>query len=140
MDLRNNDGENDDPTARRWLDPGAFADRDREIWRLRADGQHTIGSIAAAVGCGVASVHRALERLAKSQRQSSPQRNALPSLESELGAELDAVLARYDDGGMAAGDVRTADDVDGLNELEWHRLRHLPDDHSARAGVGGVGA
>ena len=91
MDLRNNDGENDDPTARRWLDPGAFADRDREIWRLRAD-RHTIRSIAAAVGCGVASVHRALQRLAKSQRQSSPQRNALPSLESELGAELDAVL------------------------------------------------
>jgi hypothetical protein len=84
----------------------------------------------------VASVYRALERLAKSQRQSSPQRNAFSSLESEL----DAVLARYDDRGMAAGDVRTADDVDGLNELEWHRLRYLPDDHSARAGVGGVGA
>lgn len=121
MDFRNN---GDDP-ARRWLDPEAFAGRDREIWRRRQDG-HTIRDIAAALGMGIASVHRALERLARHQRQSSP--------EQELERELDAVLAKYDDGGLQAEDVRIPEDVERLNELERYTLRFFdPDSPQRRA-------
>jgi hypothetical protein len=47
------------------------------------------------------------------------------SLERELNAELDAVVAGYDDGGLKAEDVTRAEDVGRLNDLEKHRLRYF---------------
>jgi hypothetical protein len=51
----------------------------------------------------------------------------------ELGAartierELDATVARYDDGGLTADDIQSADDVARLNTLELYRLKFVPD-------------
>jgi hypothetical protein len=42
-----------------------------------------------------------------------------------LGDELDAALARYDDGGMHCEDARTPEDIKRLNDLEAYRLGFL---------------
>lgn len=115
-----------DPFRRR-LNGDQFMQRDQRIWQMRADGA-TVQSIADTVGCGLATVDRALKRLVKQQRRLSPQ----DDLEAELGAEVDAALAVYAGGSMKAADARTAEDIKGLNDLEFFRMRHLPADHPAQ--------
>jgi hypothetical protein len=46
-----------------------------------------------------------------------------------LGDELDAALARYDDGGMRCEDARTPEDTKRLNDLEAYRLGFLASTH-----------
>jgi Homeodomain-like domain len=104
-------------------------ERDRRIWAMRAAG-HTIRDIADAVGCGVATVDRALKRLV-----TAPWEEGLDD-EEEFGGQLDAALARYADGSMACADARTPEDVAQLNDLEYFRLGHLPPDHPAKVANG----
>ena len=116
-----------DPHRRR-MSPDAFVERDQRIWAMRAEG-YTIQEIADSVGCGLATVDRALKLLAARMADD----------DDGLGAELDAVLARYYRG-LRCEEVRSADDVPKLNDLELYRLGFLPADHPARAAVAaGVG-
>lgn len=97
------------PEFCRRLSGDQFAQCDQRIWQMRADG-HTVQDIADSVGCGLATVDRALKRLVARRRRLSP---AL-DLEAELGDEVDAALAEYDDGRMRAADARSAADVMNL--------------------------
>ena len=101
-------GGGGDPHRRR-LSAEQFAARDRRIWQMRADG-HGFQDIADAEGCGLATVDRSLKRLLTSP------------WEEAFGEELDAALARYNDGSMACEDVCTAEDVFKLNDLQLFRL------------------
>lgn len=112
-------GGGGDPHRRR-LSAEQFAARDRRIWQMRADG-HGFQDIADAEGCGLATVDRSLKRLLTSP------------WEEAFGEELDAALARYNDGSMACEDVCTAEDVFKLNDLQLFRLGHLPEGHPGPA-------
>jgi hypothetical protein len=107
-----------DPHRRR-LSPVGFVERDQRIWTMRAEG-YTFQEIADAVGCGLATVDRALKRLA-----------ARMTSEDEDDVQADEALARYDDQSMHCADVRTAEDVRRLNDLELYRMSFLPAGHPA---------
>jgi hypothetical protein len=104
-----------------------FAQRDQVIWQMRADG-HTVQHIADTMECGLATVDRALKRLVARRRRLSPDLD----LEAEMGAEVDAALSEYVDQSMKGQDARSAEDVMGLNALEYYRLCHLPAEHPAQ--------
>ncbi len=113
-------GDRNDP-ARRRLSRDEFMARDQQIWSMRADG-HKIQHIADTVGCGLATVDRALKRLVARERR----------LDEELADDVDAVLARYDEQSLHAEDVTRPEQIPQLNDLEWFRLGHLRMDHPAR--------
>ena len=73
----------------------------------------------------MATVDRALKRLVARERR----------LDKELGDDTDAALARHDDDRMHCEDVRMAEDVERLNDLELYRLGFLPADHPAYRAV-----
>src|SRR5262249_14082610 len=85
-----------DPHRRR-MSPDGFVERDQRIGAMRADG-YTFQEIADSVGCGLATVDRALKRLAARMADD----------DDEDGLGVDAVLAQYD-GGLRCEDVRSAE-------------------------------
>ncbi len=84
---------------------------------MRAEG-YTIQEIADAVGCGLATVDRALKRLVARQLM--------------LAGEVDKALARYADDGLRAEEVTSPEDIERLSDLEFWRLGFLPPSHPAR--------
>jgi hypothetical protein len=108
------------PDDRRRLDGTQFIARDQQIWRMRSAG-HTVREIAETVGCGVATVDRALKRLVHA-----------PWADGEFEADLDVALARYDDDGLRHEEVESVEDIIRLNALEYFRLRNLPLDDPRR--------
>ncbi len=133
-------GEN----GRSRLDGDQFKERDRQIWRMRADG-HTVRQVAAALGCGVGTVDRATKRLVAS---AAAHDDEFADLIDELGlggAAVDAALSRYEEFALHAEHpdlcpskrcsgphVGCAADVEQLDDLQFFRLLGLPVDHSAR--------
>jgi IS30 family transposase len=101
------------------MSPDGFVERDERIWAMRAQG-FTFQEIADAVGCGLATVDRALKRLAARMADD----------EDEDFVGPDAALAQYD--GLRCEDVTKPEQVAELNALELFRLGHLPPDHPAR--------
>jgi hypothetical protein len=102
----------------RRLDKEAMNDRDAEAWELQQKRGWSVREIARELQMPASSVQRCLQRTQK--------RLAAEQAETDraLSDELDAALAKYDDGGMTAEDVQTASDIPKLNALEYHRLRY----------------
>jgi DNA-binding CsgD family transcriptional regulator len=112
-----------DPTARRRLDKERQNDRDTECWRLMKQG---LGprAIARSLGMAPSSVQRCLERVQKMLADEQAETDALT-------AELDAVVASYS-AGLTVEDVSGPDHIAVLSDLEYHRLRYLPEEHPVR--------
>jgi hypothetical protein len=112
-----NNGE--DPTARRRQDREAMTSRDAQAWRLMKRGW-SVRAIGRELGMPASSVQRCLQRAQK-----------------RVAAELDAVLARYDDGDMTAERVQSAADVERCDPLERYRLRYFWQDSPQRLALVG---
>jgi hypothetical protein len=109
----------DDPTARRRRSPDAVLLAAREIVA-----RHGRGESARSIARGLKLSRTSVDRIIAQYR--AAQEAAEAAVDAELDVEMGAVLAKYSDGGMRGEDARTAEDVIGLNRLEFFRMRHLP--------------
>jgi hypothetical protein len=112
-----------DPTARRRRAPDEVLLAAQEVIRRHGAGE-SVRSIARALGLARTSVARIVAEYEAA-------REVVDSGE-DLNSEYAALVAKYGDGGMKGEDARTAEDIRGLNELEFFRMRHLPADHPAQ--------
>jgi IS30 family transposase len=97
----------DDPSSRRRLSAEQAHTIRAEILRLHAAGL-SVREIARAVGKRT-SVHRVIQEFRR----------------SDVDAELDAIIAGYDDGMRAEDVADRPDQWHRLNALERHRVRYL---------------
>jgi hypothetical protein len=113
----------DDPTARRRRAPDEVLLAAQEVIRRHGQGE-SVRSITRGLGLARTSVARIVAKYEAAQE-------AVDSGD-DLNSEYAALVSKYGDGGMKAADARTAEDIKGLNELEFFRMRHLPADHPAQ--------
>jgi IclR helix-turn-helix domain len=129
MKLGKNGG---DPTARRRRDPEQALKDAREIIRRHGQRQ-SIREIARALGLPRTSVHRVVQEYRAAQQR---QRPGWMAGDERDDAEFGALVSQYE-GGLSCSDVRSAEDVMALGDLERFRSDHLPADHPAKGWVVG---
>jgi hypothetical protein len=92
---------------------------DAVAWKMQRRGM-SVRQIAREMELAPSSVQRMLARAQKRAQESSLER------------ELDAIVASYDDGKLTCEKVTRPEQIELLDDLQYHRLRDLPLDHPAR--------
>ena len=124
MKRRKNNGQNNG--HRRRLPREAMLARDAQIWAMHL-ARMTPAEIGDELGLARQTVGRSIERSEKRHRETEQ----LRADAAAMGAPEHVLDQLVTD--LACEDVTSPEQIAQLNDLEYHRLRYLRDDHPVRA-------